>query len=103
MNGSPRQVARPMVMWRVTIHCWVHHGHTSYSTQEIVDVEAPENDLRSAEKAGIAKLRATRGRPQHSSVTCIDVKRLEGRTPPSSIAQQVGLWDEAIVPGEALS
>lgn len=96
-----RSSERSLVMWRVTVHCWVHHGHASYATQEIVDVEAPENDLQAATKAGVLRLRATRGRPQHSSVTRIDVKRLEGRTPPSSVAQQEGLWDEAIEPGEA--
>lgn len=88
---TPQQTPRPMVMWRVTLHCHQTHrnGFTAFFT-EIVDVEAPENDLEAAARTGQRKLRELR---HDVAVMRIDVKRLDFRTPPSRRTQQTSLWD----------
>lgn len=92
---------RPMVMWRVTLHCWVEDHLGSYSATEVVAVEAPENDLQATAKAGLAKLATKRPHPKRCGITRIDVWRLDNRTPPSQLAQQNSLWNAATRPGEA--
>lgn len=96
--GTPAE--RPMVMWRVTLHCWVEDHLGSYSATEVVTVEAPENDLQAAAKAGLAKLATKRPHPKRCGVTRIDVWRLGDRTPPSQFAQQNSLWNAAVSPEE---
>lgn len=96
MTPSPQksqQSERPLVMWRITLHCHQAHrnGLTAFFT-EIVDVEAPENDITAAAQAGQRKLNELR---HDVRVTYIDVKWLGFRTPPSQMAQQTSLWDAA--------
>ena len=96
-NESSRQTGRPLVMWHVALHCWVEDRLGHYSSTEVFTVEAPENDLAAAARAGVVKLRGKRPRPVHCGVTHIVVTRLDDdRTPPSQIARQNSLWDEAM-------
>lgn len=84
---------RAMVMWRVTLHLWVKDHLGEYAATEVYTVEAPENNLKAAASAAIARLRTKAPRPQRCAVVRADVWRVEDTRPVSALVTQNTLWE----------